>query len=422
MMPETILKLGWAVGRVLTNKGSVLIGKDTRASGYMFESALESGLVASGTDVVLLGPVPTPAVAFLIRSESRAEGGIVISASHNPYQDSGIKLFSEQGFKLSDAEECEVEQWMDRSLSIGSYPLGKAMRMDGSVERYVRFCLTTVDKAWNLNGVSLVLDCANGASYQALPHIFSALGAKLHLVAVHPNGVNINARVGALYPEYIQQEVLACKADFGIAVDGDGDRLIMVDERGESVDGDELLLLIARYWHKSGELKGGVVGTQMSNLGLQQALAEEGIPFQRVAVGDRYVLHELVSRGWCLGGETSGHIICFNKLPAADASIAALQVLQILSDQGLRLSDVKKMMSKYPQRTVNVPGRFNRNGSSLSLVMKEADKHLGDRGRVLVRPSGTEPIVRVMVEADSENDCDLWSERIAAAVSSDMEA
>ena len=423
-MPETILKLGWAVGRVLANKGSVLLGKDTRVSGYMFESALESGLIASGTDVVLLGPTPTPAVAFLVRCDPHAEGGIVISASHNPYQDSGIKLFTERGFKLSDEAEHEVERWMERTLSIDDHPLGKASRMDDAAERYADFCLTTVDRGWNLNGVSLVLDCANGACYQTLPKIFSALGGNVQLIADRPDGININDQVGALYPDRLQQEVLARKADFGIAVDGDGDRLTMVDERGEVVDGDELLLLIARSWQKNDELDGGVVGTQMTNLALQQALAKDNIPFQRVQVGDRYILHELITRSWRLGGETSGHIICFDKLPAADASIAALQVLQILSKNNLRLSDVKKMMNKYPQRMINVKlqGRFNQNGKELLAVVKAAEQQLGDHGRVLVRPSGTEHVVRVMVESDSEDDCYLWSERIAKAVHSEMEA
>ena len=423
-MPETILKLGWAVGANLAQKGSVLLGKDTRISGYMFESALESGLVASGADVVLLGPIPTPAVAFLVRSNPQINGGIVISASHNPYQDNGIKLFSHTGFKLSDDEERKVEEWMDKPLSIDDHPLGKASRMDDAVDRYVRFCLSTVAEGWNLQGVSLALDCANGAAYHTLPEIFSSLGASAHLIANHPDGLNINQDSGALHPERLRQEVLARKADFGIAVDGDGDRLIMVDERGETVDGDELLLLIARHWHEQGKLNGGVVGTHMSNLALQQALAADGIPFQRVAVGDRFILHELFARGWRLGGETSGHIICFDKLPAADASVAALQVLQVLSERGMRLSDLKSMMDKYPQRIVNVclNGRFDRNGERLSSVLREAERQLNGHGRVLVRLSGTEAKVRVMVESDSEDNCYLWSERIAEAVRAAMKA
>ena len=423
MMPETVLKLGWAVGHVLANRGSVLLGKDTRVSGYMFESALESGLVASGTDVVLLGPIPTPAVSFLIRCEPQVKGGIVISASHNPYQDNGIKLFTERGFKLSDKEEHEVERWMDKPLSIDSQPLGKAQRMNDAVDRYAEFCLGTIDKGWSLSGVSVVVDCANGASYQVLPKILSALEAKLYTTAAQPDGININDGVGALHPEYLQQEVLARNADFGIAVDGDGDRLVMIDEHGETVDGDEMLLLMARHWKKNGQLKGGVVGTQMTNLGLQQSLANENIPFRRVPVGDRYILHELESCGWRLGGETSGHIICFNKLPAADANIAVLQVLQVLFEQNLRLSDVKKIMNKYPQQMINVDlsGHFKHDDKNLLSLVKEAEQRLGHNGRVLVRPSGTEPIVRVMVEADNENDCDLWCAKIAEAVRSAIE-
>ncbi len=423
MTPRTVLKLGWAAGKALAcDGGKVLVGKDTRISGYMFESALEAGLSAAGMDVLLLGPLPTPGIAYLTKT-FRVAAGIVISASHNPYRDNGIKFFSNRGLKLSDDEEAGIERWMERPFEVvDSVKLGKAQRVDDAVGRYVEFCKSTVAEDMTLDGVNLVVDCAHGAAYAVAPHVYGELGAQVHAIGVAPDGVNINDGCGAVYPEALQREVRARGADFGVAIDGDGDRLIMVDEQGEVVDGDELLAIIAVARRDKGLLRGGVVGTQMSNVGLEMALAQCDIPFERVQVGDRYVLQMLQRKGWTLGGEASGHIICLDKSPTGDAIVASLQVLAALG--GRPLSEARKVMTRYPQAQVNVPlaGAFDDRDRGLADALESARTALAGHGRVLVRPSGTEPLVRVMVEAESEDACDAWAGRIAAAVRASIRA
>lgn len=419
MTPETVLKLGWAAGRTLAADGgaSVLIGKDTRISGYIFESVLEAGLSSAGMNVLLLGPLPTPGVACLTRILDAA-AGFVVSASHNPYYDNGIKVFSGQGKKLSDLQESEIEAWMDRPMDVVDRP-GIVQRVVDSAGKYAEFCRRTVGGDLDLRGMKVVVDCANGAAYSVAPKIFSELGATVHLIGVNPDGFNINADCGALHPQALQQTVLDEHADFGIALDGDGDRLIMADEKGEVVDGDEILMIIADARIREGVMCGGVVGTQMSNLGLERALAKRGVQFVRTQVGDRYVLQELLQRGWTLGGETSGHVICLDKLPTGDAVIAALQLIRSLHVTGRALSDAKKAMFKYPQRLVNVPvpPGYEHDDARTAQVVRQAHRALGDKGRVVVRVSGTEPMVRVMVESQSQEDSRKWAERISQVVS-----
>ena len=421
MTPRTVLKLGWAAGRALAGAGDrILIGKDTRISGYMFESALEAGLSAAGMDVLLLGPLPTPGIAYLAKT-FRVAAGIAISASHNPYHDNGIKFFSNQGLKLSDEEELEIESWMECPFEVAdSVDLGKVKRVTDAVGRYVEFCKSTIAEGMTLDGVNMVIDCAHGAAYTVAPHVYGELGARVHAIGVSPDGVNINDGCGAVRPEALQREVRERRADFGVAIDGDGDRLIMVDERGEVVDGDELLAIIAIARHEKGLLQGGVVGTQMSNAGLEAALAQHGIEFKRARVGDRYVLQMLQNEGWSLGGEASGHLISLDKSPTGDAIIASLQVLVSLG--GRRLSEARRVMEHYPQTRVNVPlrGTFDDRDRGLAGVLESARGELDGRGRVVVRPSGTEPLVRVMVEAESEDVCNRWAERIAEAVSASI--
>ncbi len=423
MTPQTVLKMGWAAGKALAgDSDKVLVGKDTRISGYMFESALEAGLSAAGMDILLLGPLPAPGIAYLTKT-FRVAAGIVISASHNPHYDNGIKFFSNRGVKLSDEEEAEIERWMERPLEVvDSLKLGKAQRVDDAVGRYVEFCKSTVLEDMTLDDLNLVVDCAHGASYAVAPHVYRELGARVHSIGVAPDGVNINHGCGASHPEALQRAVRERGADFGIAIDGDGDRLIMVDEQGEVVDGDELLAIIAVAHHDRGVLHGGVVGTQMSNAGLEAVLAERGIPFERAQVGDRYVLQLLESKGWMLGGEASGHLICFDKAPTGDAIVASLQVLAALGGQPL--SQARKVMARYPQAQVNVPlkGAFDDTDSRLTDVLASARTALNGRGRVLVRPSGTEPLVRVMVEAESEDVCRVWAGQIAGAVRASIKA
>lgn len=403
--PAFMLKLGWAVGRVLAKSGSgkVLIGKDTRISGYMFESALEAGLAAAGVNSYLLGPMPTPAIAYLTRT-LHADAGIVISASHNPFQDNGIKFFSATGTKLCDAVELEIEAELEKEMQcVDSASLGKAVRVVDAPGRYIEFCKSTVPSSLSLKGMKIVVDCAHGATYHIGPNVFTELGAEVVAIGVNPNGLNINKDVGSTQPAALQRTVLEQGADLGVALDGDGDRVIMVDHRGEIVDGDELLYIIARSRLNEGSLPGAVVGTLMSNLGLELALQRDGVDFKRAKVGDRYVMELLAHGGWTLGGESSGHIICLDRTTTGDGIVAALQVVCAVQRSGLSLNELKAGMSKFPQRmeNVRVSGKVDIDASpAIRLAVSQAETELGDRGRVLLRPSGTEPLVRVMVEGE----------------------
>ncbi|MGH8501735.1 MAG: phosphoglucosamine mutase [Gammaproteobacteria bacterium] len=421
MTPEFVLKLGWAVGRVLAADGRnmVLIGKDTRISGYMLESALEAGLSAAGVNINLLGPMPTPGIAYLTRT-LRASAGIVISASHNPYYDNGLKFFSHEGLKLPDSVETAIEERMDEPMKIvSSDQLGKAERVVDAAGRYIEFCKRTIPFATALRGVKIVVDCAHGATYHVAPAVFEELGADVVTLGIEPDGLNINEDCGAIAPEALRAAVLENQADVGIAIDGDGDRLIMVDERGEVVDGDELLYIIASAKQQEGTLGGGVVGTSMSNLGLEQALASAAIPFERAAVGDRYVLEMLQHNDWRLGGESSGHIICLDRTTTGDAIVSALQVLHVLVATSRGLHEVKSGMTKFPQTLINVPiaESFNvQTSQPVQQAVSAAERSLGNSGRVLLRPSGTEPLVRVMVEGRDIERVRQIAERVATAV------
>lgn len=402
--PQTMVKLGWAAGKVLARGASepkVLIGKDTRVSGYLLESALEAGLSAAGVDIRLLGPMPTPAIAYLTRT-ARATAGIVISASHNPYDDNGIKFFSADGSKLPDEVELEIERAMDEPLTtVESMRLGKAKRYPDAGGRYVEFCKSTFPHRLNLNGLRIVLDCANGAGYQVAPLVFSELGAQVVAIANNPDGFNINHECGSTKPALLQRTVLAEKADLGVALDGDGDRVVLVDANGELLDGDQILYVIAGARRANGRLHGGVVGTLMTNLGLEQALAARQIPFRRANVGDRYVMAELSQQGWELGGETSGHIICLDKSTTGDAIIAALEVLAVVRQTGKSLAELKSGMQVFPQTMINVrmSRRFDLKGSApVQSALKQVESELASNGRVVLRASGTEPVVRVMLE------------------------
>ena len=355
---DFMLKLGWAAGQVLTRhaqgKKRVLIGKDTRVSGYMFESALEAGLIAAGVDVDMLGPMPTPAIAYLTRA-FRASAGIVISASHNPVEDNGIKFFAADGYKLPDDVELEIEALMDQPLvTNGSFSLGKARRISDATGRYIEFCKGTLPPGFSLSGLRVALDCAHGATYNAAPKVFKELGASTITMGNEPNGFNINDQCGSTHMAGLQELVLSEKADFGVALDGDGDRVLLVDENGEIVDGDELIYIIAQHRHASVEGCNGVAGTQMSNLGLELALKEMGIPFTRTKVGDRYVVEALNAKGWSLGGEASGHVLCGDLNTTGDGIVAALQVILAVSESGKTLSELKAGMSKFPQTMINV--------------------------------------------------------------------
>jgi|TARA_B110000438_G_scaffold34053_1_gene33846 phosphoglucosamine mutase len=407
---DFMLKLGWAAGKVLTRhtkvKNRVLIGKDTRVSGYMFESALEAGLIAAGVNVDMLGPMPTPAIAYLTRA-FRASAGIVISASHNPVGDNGIKFFSADGYKLPDEIELEIESLMDQPLvTNGSFSLGKARRIDDATGRYVEFCKGSLPAGYSLAGLKIVLDCANGATYNAAPKVFKELGAQVITMANTPNGFNINEQCGSTHMDAVRARVVEEKADIGIALDGDGDRVLLVDANGEIVDGDEIVYIIARYRQQTGQGCNGVAGTQMSNLGLEIALRDLGIPFQRTKVGDRYVVEALKENGWILGGEASGHILCSDLNTTGDGLVSALQVILALRESGIPLSELKAGMQKFPQTMINV--RLSEkvtidDNKAINLAVAAAEKELGDRGRVLLRPSGTEPLIRVMVEGEDQD-------------------
>ncbi|WP_341707295.1 phosphoglucosamine mutase [Halopseudomonas sp.] len=402
--PEFMLKLGWAVGTAFRHHGScrVIIGKDTRISGYMFESALEAGLSAAGAHVQLLGPMPTPAIAYLTRT-FMADVGIVISASHNPFYDNGIKFFSSVGSKLPDSLELEIERLVDEPMSVvDSAQLGKVSRVEDASGRYIEFCKSSVPTSTSFKGLKLVLDCAHGATYKVAPSVFRELGAEVKVIGASPDGLNINEGVGSTHMAALSKAVLEFGADLGIAFDGDGDRVLMVDHAGNEVDGDELLYIIALDLHERGLLQGGVAGTLMTNLGLELAMKQREIPFVRANVGDRYVMAELRERGWVVGGESSGHIVCLHHTSTGDGIIAALQVLKALQRSGKTLAEVCSGMQKCPQKLINVryaPGALSPlEQPAVRQAVAEAEARLGDAGRVLLRLSGTEPLVRVMVE------------------------
>ena len=419
---DFVLRLGWAAGKVFGRYGEgrrlILVGKDTRVSGYLFESALQAGIIAAGVDVSLLGPMPTPAIAYLTRT-FRASAGIVISASHNPFDDNGIKFFGADGFKLPDAVELEIERHLGEPVvTVASELLGRASRIGDAAGRYIEFCKGTLPSGLSLKGLELVVDCAHGATYHIAQDIFRELGATVHALGVEPDGYNINRACGSTAPEAVRQAVLAREADLGIAFDGDGDRVLFVDRTGAVVDGDHLLYVIAAYRHRQGGCR-GVAGTLMSNYGLELALARIGVPFFRTAVGDRYVIEALRERDWPLGGESSGHIICRDLTTTGDGVVAALQVLQAVVETGRLLDELCAAVVKLPQTIINVavgsvPGfRF---GPDVLAAVRAAEHRLAGKGRVLLRPSGTEPVIRVMVEGEDIDLVQSLAEEVAAVV------
>jgi phosphoglucosamine mutase len=426
---DFVLRLGNAYGHALTaaaqdgerewRKPMVLIGKDTRISNYMFEAALEAGLVAAGVDVQLMGPMPTPAVAHLTHS-MRADGGIVISASHNPHSDNGIKFFSAGGEKLDDATELAIESALDAPFrTVPSERLGKAVRTRDTIGRYVEACKNSVPKGFNLGGMRIVVDCANGATYQLGPLVLRELGARVDAIGVEPNGVNINEGVGSTHPEGLAARVRETGAALGIAFDGDGDRVLFVDAQGTVRDGDELLYVLARDWRESGRLRGPVVGTLMSNYGFERALGEQGIGFVRARVGDRYVHQQLLAHDGVLGGEASGHILCLDRASTGDGIVSALQVLEVLQRRGIGLAQALDGLRKVPQKTVNVRYQGEckpAEAPGVQAALAEAQRAVDGRGRAFLRPSGTEPVVRVTVEADDAALVDATVEALAAAV------
>ncbi|WP_026958549.1 phosphoglucosamine mutase [Aliagarivorans taiwanensis] len=419
--PDFALKLGWAAGKVLSSQGTrkVLIGKDTRISGYMLESALEAGLSSAGVQASFVGPMPTPAVAYLTRT-FRAEAGIVISASHNPYYDNGIKFFSADGTKLPDDVELAIEQQLDNPITcVESNMLGKAKRIEDAVGRYIEFCKSTFPNRFSLSGLRIVVDCANGATYHIAPKVFAELGAEVIAIANQPDGLNINERCGATNTKLLAEEVLKHRADLGIAFDGDGDRVMMIDGDGQQVDGDEILYILACDAQDTGRLNGGVVGTLMTNLAFEQAMEARNIPFVRAKVGDRYVMEQLLEHGWAFGGENSGHIICLEHTTTGDGIVAALQVLAAMLSKGEDLRGLLKDLTLYPQLLVNV--RFQGDSDPLSSevvqqAQAEAEAKLAGNGRVLLRKSGTEPLLRVMVEGRDSALVESCAQSIADAV------
>ncbi len=427
--PDFVLKLGYCAGKVLSradiapphrNRPAVLIGKDTRISGYMLESALESGLSAAGVDTLLVGPMPTPAVAFLTRA-LRVSAGVMISASHNAYEDNGIKFFSADGMKLPDAVEAEIESQLDAPLVLPpSAELGKAERLPDAEGRYLEFCKATFPKHQSLRGTKLVVDCAHGANYRVGVRVFQELGAEVIAVGSQPNGLNINEGCGATAPQAMARAVVEHRADFGIAFDGDGDRLAMADRDGRLFDGDQLLYAVVKHRAAAGTLRGGVVGTLMTNFALERRLAEMGIEFTRAKVGDRYVLESLLERGWECGGENSGHLLCLDCHSTGDGIITALQVLAALAGAGTTLGEFTRELALLPQVLLNVrlAGDFDPQELAVREAIARAEADLGGRGRVLLRPSGTEPVVRVMVEGEDRGRVQALAEAIAAAVRS----
>ncbi|WP_386081832.1 phosphoglucosamine mutase [Vreelandella sp. F11] len=422
---DFMLKLGWAAGQVLRrDKGRtrVLIGKDTRISGYMFESALEAGLSAAGVDVSLLGPMPTPGIAYLTRT-FRADAGIVISASHNPFDDNGIKFFSAEGKKLPDETEDRIEAMLEAPLTTAeAAQLGKATRIDDAAGRYIEFCKSTLPDRLSLHGLKIVLDCAHGATYHIAPNVFRELGADVTTIGSAPDGLNINQQVGSTHPATLRAAVIQQNADLGIAFDGDGDRVLLVDGDGREVDGDDILYLIARDRHERGLLQGGVVGTLMSNFGLSMALEKLGIPFERAKVGDRFVMERMAANGWELGGESSGHIVCGHVQTTGDGVVSALQVLALMMREQKSLPTLLKELEKVPQALVNVrlPAGTSAKEVMASAPLQQAvaalEHELGDEGRVLLRPSGTEPLIRVMVEGRAHLDVDQLARTLADQV------
>ncbi len=419
--PDFMLKLGWAAGRVLAEQTEgpslILIGKDTRISGYMFESALQAGLINAGVDVGLLGPMPTPGIAYLTRT-FQAQAGIVISASHNSYHDNGIKFFSSLGAKLSDDIELAIEAQLDQPM-VTAERLGKARRINDAAGRYLEFCKGTMPWGFNLQGLTIVVDCAHGATYHIAPSVFSELGAKVIPFAVEPNGTNINRNCGSTSPDELKEKVLEVGADLGVAFDGDGDRLVFVDHIGEVIDGDEILYMIATYQQLYGGGCDGVVGTLMSNFGFELALQELDVPFVRAKVGDRYVIEAMRERNWSLGGEASGHIICGNVTTTGDGIIAALQLLLSLKAQDKTLNEAKKGMSKMPQTTINircVATADFADKAEIQAAIIAAESELDGNGRVLLRASGTEPLVRVTVEGKESLVVKDLAQRLAGVV------
>ncbi|MBS0498553.1 MAG: phosphoglucosamine mutase [Gammaproteobacteria bacterium] len=426
--PDFILHLGYSAGKVLAaadwhlmqgKRPTVLIGKDTRVSGYMLESALEAGLCAAGVDVILSGPMPTPAIAYLIRA-LRLQAGIVISASHNLFEDNGVKFFSAEGRKLPDEIERKIESGIHTPIETKpSAQLGKVQRIDDAAGRYIEFCKSTFPYHLDLRGLRIVVDCAHGAAYHIAGHVMHELGADVVTIGVQPNGLNINLECGATHCETLQKAVKQHHADLGIALDGDGDRLMMVDKKGQIYDGDQLIYIIAKHRLQKKALTGGVVGTLMTNLAIEAQFKKMNIPFLRANVGDRYVLELLQEKGWQLGGENSGHIICMDKHTTGDGIISALQVLYALRDTDKTLAELMRGVSLYPQRLINVktPKPFNFSANkAIQAVRAEAETDLNDKGRVLIRASGTEPLIRVMVEGESKHKINHWAERIAETI------
>jgi phosphoglucosamine mutase len=428
---DFVLRLGNALGRVLTERNGhrpvVVIGKDTRISGYMFEAALEAGLVAAGADVQLLGPMPTPAVAFLTRTLG-ADAGIVISASHNPHYDNGIKFFSADGEKLDDATELALEAALDTEFTTAdSDRLGKAARGRDAVGRYIEFCKASVPRGFDLRGLKIVLDCAHGATYHIAPLLFRELGAEVVAIGAEPNGVNINDGVGSMHIDNLAAKVREVGADLGIAFDGDGDRVLMADDQGNPVDGDDLLYVLAPSWQRSGRLRGPVVGTLMTNFGLEQALERLGLPFQRSNVGDRYVHQALVEGGGVLGGEASGHLLCLDRATTGDAIVSALQVLEVLRREGKSLRESLVGLTRVPQKTVNVrlagvSAKVIVQSEGVQSALAAAQLAVKGRGRAFLRPSGTEPVVRVTVEADTAELMQATLDSLSGAVKAAAEA
>lgn len=419
--PEFFQKLGWAAGRALITEGCqrVVIGKDTRSSGYMLESALEAGFSAAGMDVCLTGPMPTPGVAWLTRT-LHACAGVVISASHNPHHDNGIKLFSSRGYKLSDETEHRIEKLIDEPMQVvDSAHLGRASRVEAAAERYMEYCKASVFNAFDLRGKKIVIDCAHGAAYHVAPDVFSELGAEVISIGVAPDGVNINEGCGATDLSALRQKVIAVGADLGIALDGDADRVMMVDHQGRILDGDHIVFMIAHARQQAGLIKGPVVGTQMSNMGLEIALQKSGLRFVREGVGDRHVIHRLLQDDGIVGGEPSGHIICLDKTTTGDGIIAALQVLEAMFDRQVTLAELAAPMKKFPQVLINVPVSNMLRPDDLRHaddMVHEAERGLGEQGRILLRPSGTEPLVRVMVEGSDEVQIKAVGQKLADQV------
>nr|WP_297348999.1 phosphoglucosamine mutase [uncultured Glaciecola sp.] len=420
--PEFVMRLGYAAGKVLAGQGTnkVLIGKDTRISGYMLESALEAGLSAAGINIGLLGPMPTPAVSYLTKT-FRSEAGIVISASHNPYYDNGIKFFASTGHKLDDAIELAIEAQLEKPMvCVESDKLGKVTRINDAAGRYIEYCKGTFPSELSLKGLKIVVDCAHGATYHIAPDVLSELGAEVIEIGTSPNGTNINHQVGATSMRATVEAVKEHKADIGFALDGDGDRIMMVDENGKVIDGDEIIFIIAREALRNGQLQGGVVGTKMSNLGMEVALEKLGVPFARADVGDRYVMEMLLAKNWKIGGENSGHVLNLNLAPTGDGIVAGLQVIAAMLRSDMKLSVLNSGFTRFPQRLINVkfadPSKNPLESDEVNAIVKKAEEEMGDNGRVLLRKSGTEPLLRVMVEAIDKSLSDFWAEKIADVV------